>query len=210
MKLLSAIIFCTASLAALIFVVFSSNTIPLNKTEYTKVAGVNTIIKSYPTSHQIQKSQPVVNRVTTDPDPVVNCKLSQYCSYQVITTKKSECDQISCCQVGNTWSVHPNKTSCINAQNNYDREQYTSYEKAEPVKFDPIVVVTPQPTLKPYQYSSEFVGSVNQFYQNLNEEFTPTQLTQPVTRCYTTWEEYFTAHPNYAPQNIQGGTPPCD
>ena len=37
-------------------------------------------------------------------------------------------------------------------------------------------------------------------------------IQPPTPKCYATWEEYFNAHPNYAPQNIQyiSGSPPCD
>ncbi len=72
--------------------------------------------------------------------------------------------------------------------------------------------LSPFPTVKPYEYSQEYLDSLNKANQVFNEPWKPSQFTPPTTKCYSSWAEYFAAHPNYAPQNIteMSGTPPCD
>lgn len=70
----------------------------------------------------------------------------------------------------------------------------------------------PLPTYPPYQPSQEYLDSLERANKTFSEPWKPSQFTAPTQKCYATWDEYFNAHPNYAPQNIKyvGGTPPCD
>lgn len=56
-----------------------------------------------------------------DPDPVINCNISSNCGGGTKQMKKSDCEQLTCCELAkNSWSNYPNKTSCTQAQNNYN------------------------------------------------------------------------------------------
>lgn len=72
--------------------------------------------------------------------------------------------------------------------------------------------VSPFPTVEPYQYSQEYLDSVEKFNQVVSKPFQPSQFVAPTQECYATWDEYFNAHPNYAPQDVKGTSvnPPCD
>lgn len=76
----------------------------------------------------------------------------------------------------------------------------------------PGITAAPLPTVVPYQYSQEYLDSLKNANNTFNQQWQPTPFVAPTQKCYATWDEYFNAHPNYAPQNIQGmsGTPPCD
>ncbi|HSX48999.1 MAG TPA: hypothetical protein VLE44_01955 [Candidatus Saccharimonadales bacterium] len=60
------------------------------------------------------KPQIIVNN-----DPIIDC-VSTYpnCNGSSIRLKQSQCSKIICCQVGDKWSVYPNKDSCTQAQGN--------------------------------------------------------------------------------------------
>jgi len=90
----------------------------------------------------------------------------------------------------------------------YRQQATTTYQAPDPPSFQ----IDPLPTVEPYQYSQEYLDSINNFNNAINEDYQPTQFEAPTPTCYATWYEYFNAHPNYAPQNIAGmsGTPPCD
>lgn len=72
-----------------------------------QVKGVSSQITPKPT----QKS------VYVNPDPVIDCTSSYpNCNGQSIKAKRSECSKITCCQVGDKWSVYPSNDQCEKAQ----------------------------------------------------------------------------------------------
>lgn len=62
--------------------------------------------------------KPTVVQVYTDPDPVVDCKSSYpNCYGSTIKLKRSQCSNITCCQIGSSWSLYQSLDSCKAAQN---------------------------------------------------------------------------------------------
>lgn len=57
-------------------------------------------------------------------DPVVNCTSSApNCNGSTIKLPQSQCSQITCCQVGNTWSLYATNQLCQQAQNSLNNSQ---------------------------------------------------------------------------------------
>jgi len=182
----------------------------------------------------------VAPTLTPDPDPIIPCNISINCGGGTRQMKRSECNQLTCCELGkNSWSLYANKTACIQAQNNYNYQPCTVYysslgysqtypgltnEECSNLRnrvynlsvnqgqSNYISSPSPLPTVEPYQYSQEYLDALEKFNKEISEPFEPSQFVAPTSKCYTTWEEYFNAHPNYAPQDIQymSGSPPCD
>jgi hypothetical protein len=181
--------------------------------------------------------------VYIDPDPIISCtSTAPNCSGQSIKAKQSACTKITCCQVGNKWSVYPSSDQCTKDQNvannqvttyppcvvNYPALGYsTTYSYTTPADCSywqerakvstkpltlPEIKAAPLPSIEPYKPSQEYTDSYNKNMQEINKEWKPTPFVAPTPKCYATWDEYFSAHPNYAPQNVKGTsvTPPCD
>ena len=53
-------------------------------------------------------------------DYIVTCNVSSNCGGGTRSLKKSECDNSTCCQIGDKWYYYPTKTACTQAQNNYN------------------------------------------------------------------------------------------
>ncbi len=66
-----------------------------------------------------------VQPVYTDPDPVITCTSSYpNCSGQSIKAKQSACSKITCCQIGDKWSVYPSSDTCSQDQKAYYANKY--------------------------------------------------------------------------------------
>jgi hypothetical protein len=176
-----------------------------------------------------------------DSDPIVNCGPGQI-SKQYVKDRSSKCvNYVDCGLNGNSVYTLMLKTECdkkhaeSNRANpyppctiNYPALGYSktyddltpsdcSYYKQKAIDGSkplalPTFKVAPIPTIEPYQYSQEYLDALNKFNQVVSTPFQPSQFVAPTPKCYATWDEYFNAHPNYAPQNItqMSGTPPCD
>jgi len=177
--------------------------------------------------------------VYIDPDPIINCNFSYLPSKQM---KQSQCNISFECQIGSQWYIYTSRDKCTNDQNiankqnnnyppcivyypalgysktyNYTSPSDCSYWQqrakttTQPLSL-PEIKAAPLPTAEPYQYSQEYLDANAKAIKNLTDPWKPTQFVAPTPKCYATWDEYFNAHPNYAPQNITGmsTTPPCD
>lgn len=114
----AGILFTGATIKGLIPIDLSGNRSSVQKVNATPTPTPSespTPIPTYPPT-QIPKIKPVY----VDPDPIVNCNISSNCGGGNRQMKKSECNQSTCCQLGNAWSIYPNKTACTQAQNNYN------------------------------------------------------------------------------------------
>jgi len=62
--------------------------------------------------------KPVLKKITTtETDPVIDCESSSSnCNGSTIKVRKSQCSKITCCQIGNSWSVYPSDEKCDEAQ----------------------------------------------------------------------------------------------
>jgi len=61
---------------------------------------------------------PLQKQSYVDPDPIINCVSSaEDCKGSSIKTKRSECHNITCCQIGKTWSLYVSSELCKQAQN---------------------------------------------------------------------------------------------
>lgn len=76
------------------------------------------IFKNFPT---ITTSTPKpVRKTYVDPDPITSCTSSYpNCVGQSISLKSSQCSSITCCQIGNKWSIYADKNKCTQDQNAY-------------------------------------------------------------------------------------------
>jgi len=74
-----------------------------------------------PTPSPTATPKPYVN-----PDPITDC-VSSYpnCNGESIRLKKSQCSNITCCQVGSTWSVYSSTEKCKEVQNSVQTTQQT-------------------------------------------------------------------------------------
>jgi hypothetical protein len=78
-----------------------------------------------PSPEPTQTPKPVVIN-TIDLDPITDCVSSApNCSGESIRLRQSQCYLITCCQVGNTWSVYPNAQKCKDAQSNVQTQNTT-------------------------------------------------------------------------------------
>lgn len=66
-------------------------------------------------------SSPQVKGVQTnnENDPIVNCQISPECGGGSRQMKKSECEQSTCCQIGDKWYFYLSKDKCLEDQKNY-------------------------------------------------------------------------------------------
>jgi hypothetical protein len=60
---------------------------------------------------------PTKAQVVVDSDPIIDCDSSYpNCKGTSIRVRRSQCSKITCCQVGNTWSIYPTNEKCDEAQ----------------------------------------------------------------------------------------------
>lgn len=179
--------------------------------------------------------KPTQKPVYIDPDPIIDCNFTQTGTKKL---RRSECSKSFDCQIGDKWYVYTDRNKCTEDQKNYwnnkqgNSNNVTSYPSC--TVYYPLLgysrtynnvessqcsvwqqqanSITPAPTTAPYQYSQEYIDTYNKSMQEINKDWKPAQFVAPTQKCYATWDDYFSAHPNYAPQNIKGmsGTPPCD
>jgi len=170
-------------------------------------------------------------------DYIVNCQINQACGGGTKEMRLSDCNNTTCCEIGNKWYFYLSKDKCRNDQTAYNNNGLITCNV-----FGKSYRVTSQKCSEYLQYEyqveqnklsfqramdaivNDFKNDANQILQeaknyptatpipNLYGNWEPTQFTAPSQKCYSTWDEYFNAHPNYAPQNIIGTSPnpPCD
>lgn len=195
----------------------------------------NAVVTPVPTPYNTPTTEPVVYATqkpvvkTINNDPIVACNINSNCGGGTKQMKNSDCTKSICCQIANGSWILTDKDSCNKAQtNNYPActiyypslgysKTYTNtspsdceywkqraIQGSQPLNLPEIKAGT-LPTFAPYvptyTVPPDPYGT-----------WTPTQFVAPTPICYSTWEQYFNAHPNYAPQNItqMSGTPPCD
>ena len=56
-------------------------------------------------------------------DPIITCNISSNCGGGSRQMKKSECDQTTCCQIGNNWYFYLSKDKCIQDQKSVQPQQ---------------------------------------------------------------------------------------
>lgn len=238
----SAIILLTGTVAVkekLITIDLSGNVALIQKVDVTPTPDPNLelIIPSpNPTSTPTTKpTQPVY----VDPDPIIDCSSSApNCKGSSIRVHQSQCSKITCCQVGDKWSIYRSSDQCAQDQNAANQRAYPScavyypslgYSKTysmsasdcsywqERAKVNiqvpslPEIKAAPLPSVELYKPSQEYTDTYNRNIQEINKDWKPTQFVVPTPKCYATWDEYFQAYPTYG-TNITGtsGTPPCD
>jgi hypothetical protein len=60
---------------------------------------------------------------TSNPDPIITCSIHANCGGGSRQMKKSECDQTTCCQIGNNWYFYLSKDKCIQDQQSNQPQQ---------------------------------------------------------------------------------------
>lgn len=85
-----------------------------------------------------------VNKATIDPDPIIDCvSSSPNCSGSSIKGRRSQCSLITCCQIGNNWSVYSTSQKCKDAQNSY--YQTNTYIPTNNYVYPSVAPYTPSP-----------------------------------------------------------------
>jgi len=82
-----------------------------------------------PTNTPIPTPSPTVTpKPYVNPDPITDC-VSSYpnCKGESIRLKQSQCSNITCCQVGNTWSIYASVDKCKVAQSNVQTPKATQF-----------------------------------------------------------------------------------
>lgn len=83
-----------------------------NKLACTYAAeGCAVIVLGYKTAPQVKGIQ-----TNNNSDPIITCNISPECGGGSRQMKKSECDQGTCCQIGNTWIFYPSRDKCLQDQ----------------------------------------------------------------------------------------------
>lgn len=188
-----------------------------------KVKGV-----SYVTVYPSLTPTPVVSHVNSSKnnqinDGLVNCNVSNQCGGGSVRLEQSVCEKSICCGFSSgKWYLYPSKEQCEADQKKYQDSVNSSNQKEKELLEMKIKLMQEtsnmiKGSIQNMQDTSDLVKSEGQNLQNSINSITPvipTLATQPIDSgktCYTTWDEYFKAHPGYT-GNIQGvgSTPPCE
>ena len=95
------------------------------------------------------------NNPTVDSDPPIHCNIGPNCGGGTIPLKKSECDNSTCCQIGNQWIFYKDRNKCTEDQKknqptyNYPTYDYPTYSPIPLPSYEPYVYepyVQPPPT----------------------------------------------------------------
>lgn len=74
-------------------------------------------------STQVENIEPTVSVIQSSPvanaDPIISCTMMAECGGKTYQITKSQCQQSTCCQIGNSWYIYPNNDSCSADQNKY-------------------------------------------------------------------------------------------
>ncbi|MFA5750001.1 MAG: hypothetical protein WC895_02150 [Candidatus Shapirobacteria bacterium] len=91
----------------------------------TPIFIVETTITLTPTTIPKKIVQPT--QKTVDTDPIIDC-VSSYpnCNGSSIKLRRSQCSNITCCQIGNSWSVYPSSEKCKETQNKNNTQTNTN------------------------------------------------------------------------------------
>jgi len=140
-----------------------------NITQYQPTTGYTLSATDYVKSSPTPTPTP-----TTNPDPLTTCT-STYpnCSGQSIQARQSQCSKITCCQVGDTWSVYLSEDECKKKQ---EEELATAYP--------PCYVYGQTFNVKP-----ETCSYYQAQEQALNKPYNPVPV-QPSTPSETTATDY--------------------
>lgn len=84
---------------------------------------------------------------TRDPDPPVLCNVNSNCGGGTTPLRQSECNNSTCCQIGDKWIFYKDKNQCTQDQNNYYKNSSNSYV---PPAYIPLPTYAPLPTYQPY------------------------------------------------------------
>ena len=180
-----------------------------------------------PTGVPVQEVRGVMT--TQDNDPIVNCLITPECGGGTKTLKSSECKNVTCCQLNEGWFLYSSREQCSQAQKGSTSKDYTnsnyfpcsiyhpstntisnySYMTLEQCNSAQLTASQETPYYANQTYSSPTPYPTYPTYQGYY--YTPPSYTSG-NRCYSSWNEWFNAHPSYASQNITGlgPNPPCD
>lgn len=120
-------------------------------------AQVDTTIKKIDIVQTPSPTNKPQKQKAVESDPIIDCKSSSLnCNGSSIRVRKSQCSNITCCQIGNSWSVYPSNEECDKAQNEHNSGSnyvYT-YPTSKPVTNTNNPTITPtkyqiQPTVTP-------------------------------------------------------------
>jgi hypothetical protein len=76
---------------------------------------------------KITKKSVNSNTKVVDSDPVIDCKSSSpNCNGSSIRVRQSQCSKITCCEIGNYWSLYPTTEKCREVQDKYWSDYYNN------------------------------------------------------------------------------------
>ena len=97
---------------------------------------------------------------TIDSDPIIDCKSSYpNCNGSSIRVHQSQCSNITCCQIGSSWSVFPSNEECNKAQNEHNSgsDYIYTYPTSKPISNTD----NPTPTPTKYQVQPTATPTIN-------------------------------------------------
>jgi hypothetical protein len=85
------------------------------------VKGANIVLPTLePTEIPTDTPTPIPQVYQPPVDPPVLCNIDAKCGGGTTPLKQSECNNSTCCQIGNKWIFYKNKSQCIQDQNAYN------------------------------------------------------------------------------------------
>lgn len=179
---------------------------------------VPTALPTVPPSTAAPTAKAQLVTTTVDSDPIINCNIHANCGGGTQKMRLSYCKKSVCCQIGSSYKVYGSNEECNKVQgSNYPSctiyypslgysktYNYTSpsdceywrqraLERSQTLNLPQINAGT-LPAVEPYQYSQEYLDSLNNFNNVVNATWAPTQVVLPTPRCYATLEEWCIAH----------------
>jgi len=128
------------------------------------------------TNNEVKKSDVVQTPAPTykpqkqkmvDSDSIIDCKSSSpNCNGSSIRVRKSQCSNITCCQIGSSWSVYPSSDECKKAQNNNSSGNYV-YPTSKPANNTNNPTQTPTPTQHQIQPTATPIINVGQIVKDI-------------------------------------------
>lgn len=147
------------SLLFISIVIFAINT--SIKTDKQKVVTLQQQIEKM-NREKLSTTEPVVNTLpppVLETDPMVNCGIHQNCGGGTKYMKKVDCDNSTCCEIGDEWFFYFSKAECNKDQKKFSDElvrqmredMEDDYDYDVPTYTPP--VYTPPPTYTPPTYT---------------------------------------------------------
>lgn len=128
-----------------------------------------TILQPSPTPKLKSKTKESITPTQTNNlDPIITCNVHTNCGGGSKQMKKSECDQTTCCKIGDKWYFYLSKEKCKQDQNSYWSNYYKEIFPI-PTKFPTYSPSQPTPTKVPAPTPTINQAAIDEYNQLLKE-----------------------------------------